>query len=785
VSFDGDLALAGDIVVVPVADLPRATRDAIPVDAGDFAVSRVRSREPSHIVNGPSLALLQEFETPSRIVDAVTRYARKRGASAEQTFEAAFDMLSQFYRSRVLVAVNATDRETDPRLRRGETIAGFVLGHRVRDLEDTLVFFASDTTGRPAAVKVMKGGKGLVEHEASAMRRVGSRAPAVYAVAPWDDRGGVLVSEWVFGEEATRAAAMLRGRKGPRMEARLLALLVEIADAWSDLHHAGVLHGDVHPGNVLVEKGGRVRVLDLGLAVELKARAPVPVGRGGVAFYMDPELARASLRGEIAPLTAAGEQFSLGVLLYLLWTGVHYLDFSLERSTMLKQVIEREPVPFAKRKVPPWPVLEAILGRALAKDPRARFPSCGDLAAELRQLLDEAAERDRRTAVDDGVSRRAELDGSRAFFTRCGLGGTSLQSRPANAPYASLNYGAAGIAYAMYKIAIARDDARLLATADAWAEKAAVLAGRDEAFYAPEIDISEGTVGRASLFHSLTGIHHVRALVAFATGASTTANRALADFVTGSRAPCESDDLTTGTAGLLVGAAELLEAARGAQGCEAGDLLERGRELREGIAEVVGSNEFATSPEVSYLGLAHGWAGLLFALLRWSQAAGESAEPYRAKLDELLMLHEPHGLGVRWPTSNRTVARPAHMDGWCNGPAGHAQLWALAHELLGGEYGQTAERAAAAAWSSEMTLGTLCCGLAGVGYACVAAHRVTGDSVWLTRARIAGRRACEDRSSHSYADSLYKGMVGAVLLCEELEAGRAAMPLLEKAGHAP
>jgi serine/threonine-protein kinase len=183
---------------------------------------------------------------------------------------------------------------------------------------------------------------------------------------------------------------------------------------------------------------------------------------------------------------------------------------------------------------------------------------------------------------------------------------------------------------------------------------------------------------------------------------------------------------------------------------------------------------------VNYLGFAHGWAGLLFALLRWSRARGESAEPYRAKLDELAALHEPHGVGIRWPIGNRTVARASYMDGWCNGAAGHALLWALAHERLGGStYGVYAERSAACAWSSELRHGSICCGLAGIGYACAAAHRVTGDRAWLARARLAARRACEDRSSSFYRDSLYKGAVGAVLLREELEASCAATPLVE------
>jgi eukaryotic-like serine/threonine-protein kinase len=521
-------------------------------------------------------------------------------------------------------------------------------------------------------------------------------------------------------------------------------------------------------------------VIDFGLAVEA-SEGPLSTARGGVAFYMEPELACAYARGESVPPTAAGEQYALGALIYLLWTGVHYLDWSLERSAMLAQIAEGVPVCFARRHVPPWPELEAVLWRALAKTPEMRFASCADFAAGLRALLPEARRRDEARANRPAAAHDPGRDQSNAFFERCGLGGSVLRDKPLNPPFASVNYGAAGIAYAMYKLSLARDDARLLATADVWAQKATVLSGREEAFHASEVDINEKTVGNASLFHSPSGIHAVRALIGFALGERAAATSAISEFVAASRVPCEFVDLTLGKAGLLTGCAELLNAMRGAPGGDPAVIVARGVELHDEIKLSLDGGPLATSVSMSNLGLAHGWAGLLFALLRWSQARGESAEPYRARLDELAALHEPHGAGIRWPVSNRTVPRSSYAEGWCNGSAGHALLWALAHELLGApDYRVYAVRSALSAWSSEIKLGTICCGLAGIGYACAAAHRVTGDGVWLSRARLAARRACEDRSKWFYRDSLYKGAVGAVLLYEELDASRAATPFLER-----
>src|SRR6266853_2199356 len=108
-------------------------------------------------------------------------------------------------------------------------------------------------------------------------------------------------------------------------------------------------------------------------------------------------------------------------------------------------------------------------------------------------------------------------------------------------------------------------------------------------------------------------------------------------------------------------------------------------------------------------------------------------------------------------------------------------LYALAYELLGqARFAELAERAAISAWHSDMTLGTLCCGQAGIGYALLAVHRITGSVLWLQRALACARLAAADRSGHFLRDALFKGAVGVALLAEDLKTPEvAAMPLFE------
>ena len=370
-------------------------------------------------------------------------------------------------------------------------------------------------------------------------------------------------------------------------------------------------------------------------------------------------------------------------------------------------------------------------------------------------------------------------------FTRYRPGGMAMRSGPANPPFVSINYGAAGIAYALYRLARARGEVRtrgdLLALASAWVQEAIALASHTEAYYDPDQGITSETVGEVSLFHSASGLHCVDALVRLALSDAGGTARAISAFVKASRRPCDNPDLTLGTASLLLGCAELMESAGTSSLLDVKLLRKRGDEIAAGLSEIVQSEPIATSTRIQCLGIAHGWAGLLFALLRWTWATRRSVQPLlAAKLEELAELANPYEGGVCWTVHNNSSSV---MPGWCNGMAGYTMLFALAHDVLRvPKYAELAERAAASAWNIEVSNGSLCCGNGGNGYAFLAAYRLTGARLWLDRARIAARRASGDTSKLFFRDSLYKGALGVALLASELDRpATAAMPLFEPA----
>jgi serine/threonine-protein kinase len=441
--------------------------------------------------------------------------------------------------------------------------------------------------------------------------------------------------------------------------------------------------------------------------------------------------------------------------------------------------VEAPPLPFAKRGAAAWPEVEAVLGRALAKRPTDRFADLAAFAAALRG----AGSTPTVPRPTPAIARRGPEDDllERAIDVYA-LDGEATRDGPSSTPRASVNFGAGGVAYALHRFAARRGDARLLALADVWIQKAFTLARGDEAFSNAELDAARTKVGVSSLFNGPTGLLCVRALVSNAQGDRSGASTALAAFLEGVSIADPVVDLTLGRAGALLGCAELLESMRGdASVIGIPALVAAGNAIATDLARLVEIEDLASVVRFETLGVAHGLSGVLFALLRWSRATGAAPPAIaRRRLEELAGRSEPHGLGLRWPIF---IARPepSFFDGWCNGAAGHALVFALAHEVLGpGGFGEIAERAAHTAWSAQNPGGTLCCGLGGMAYALAAVHRIGGGRRWLERARVLARRAALDRSDRFPRDALYKGALGVAVLADGLrEDGATAMPLFE------
>ena len=173
-----------------------------------------------------------------------------------------------------------------------------------------------------------------------------------------------------------------RGEKIPLAAA--LAIVSQTADALDFAHKHGVVHRDVKPGNVMLTRHGTVKITDFGIAridQTARTRTGILVGSPG---YMSPE----QLSGK--PIDGRSDVFSLGSLLYELAAGRGPFDAERPEDvvTLMANITSRphEP-PSAVNPLLPASI-DAITARALVKRPAERYPSAGEMSADLRRALE-------------------------------------------------------------------------------------------------------------------------------------------------------------------------------------------------------------------------------------------------------------------------------------------------------------------------------------------------------------------------------------------------------------
>ncbi|MFI6499396.1 protein kinase [Nonomuraea typhae] len=181
-----------------------------------------------------------------------------------------------------------------------------------------------------------------------------------------------LVMKFVDGESLDKLLARL-GRIAPEPAMELIA---QAASALQAVHDQGIVHRDVKPGNLLVQRDGTLVLTDFGIARSDLANRLTDAGMVlGTAAYCAPEQA------EGAPVTPAVDIYALGVVAYECLVGQRPFDGDSAVTIALKHIREAPPPLPAEIPAP----VRALVETALSKDPARRFASAADMSRAARQ----------------------------------------------------------------------------------------------------------------------------------------------------------------------------------------------------------------------------------------------------------------------------------------------------------------------------------------------------------------------------------------------------------------
>ena len=220
-----------------------------------------------------------------------------------------------------------------------------------------------------------------------------------------------IVMEFVPGKRLDTLVADLPGQRLPLEKS--LALAQQIAEALDNAHSQGIVHRDIKPGNVIVTEEGRAKIADFGIAKINLTEFTMSGQVLGTPAFMAPE----QLLGGTAD--GRSDLFSLGIILYWMLTGEK--PFSGDSATSIAfKLAYKDPTPVTEISRNLHPHFDAVLGRALAKAPAARYQTGKEFALDLKLL----SERKTPRAVEvSSASRKAGMSALSA------LGSVSLTLR--------------------------------------------------------------------------------------------------------------------------------------------------------------------------------------------------------------------------------------------------------------------------------------------------------------------------------------------------------------------
>jgi serine/threonine-protein kinase len=234
-----------------------------------------------------------------------------------------------------------------------------------------------DGLGRPAALKLLEPGRSagagarLARESRLATALDHAHVLPVYEVGT-DDETAYIAMRLVDGESLAGVLAR-RGRLAP---ADALRLLAGVADALDAAHRSGLVHRDVKPANVLVDRAGHAYLGDFGAAADLADVADGDVRFVGTVAYAAPEQATG------APLDGRADVYALGCMLYECLAGCPPYRRESVMATLVAKLDEPPPLVGPRRAR-----IDTVIARALASDPAQRHPTCRALLDDARHAL--------------------------------------------------------------------------------------------------------------------------------------------------------------------------------------------------------------------------------------------------------------------------------------------------------------------------------------------------------------------------------------------------------------
>ncbi len=288
------------------------------------------------------------------------------------------------------------------------------------------VYLALDTKlDRKVAIKFLHPDQLAEEHLKRRMLREAQAAakldhPNICAVYDVNEADAFtfIVMQYIEGESLADSM-----EREPLTVSAALAMVEQAAEGLAEAHANGIVHRDIKPHNMMLTPRGQLKLLDFGLAKQLRSSDSVDneaatatlLSKPGLVIGTMPYLSPEQVQGE--PLDASSDIFSLGVTLYEMLAGKHPFKDKSAAVTM-SRILLGEPIPTEQFQTQVSPELRTLLSKMLRKEKAQRYQSAEEFLTDLRELRVQRSEIQAGAPRTEQVSATTQENGGGGFLSK-------------------------------------------------------------------------------------------------------------------------------------------------------------------------------------------------------------------------------------------------------------------------------------------------------------------------------------------------------------------------------
>lgn len=295
----------------------------------DFKASLFESRyiikdrieDKEFLINDTIRLFIKKFEQPSTFEDLVYAVAKETNASEKVITSVAKPFFDYLLYRRFLVEENEKEKKyiNRGRYNKGKKLGDFILENKIDTKPDLDIYRAKDKTGKPVLIKLLKSYKTKYKQrltrEYEILKRLNNTRATPHAMALVDTGTDFFYAQhFIEGQGISDyISTIIHSLK------TITQSIQSIACAFSKIHRAGIIHGDVHTSNIIVVPDKTVKIIDFGLSVCPGSDKNELVKFGGVYFFMPPERIRVTTYKKFnRKPDFYSDVYQLGIVFYML-----------------------------------------------------------------------------------------------------------------------------------------------------------------------------------------------------------------------------------------------------------------------------------------------------------------------------------------------------------------------------------------------------------------------------------------------------------------------------------